>query len=152
MGINIPRTDYFSMDKNEERLMNSPRILMLEMEENIQGCLQCYRDCLRTFSRLLTLESDAELANPEQLHLLLVCDDVCRMCAEFYTPLFRISPACREPVLCRFAGDPSRFGTTCGHRPLSYASAPQHARGNSVGSPGTLRRSRVNYLMKHLRR
>jgi hypothetical protein len=119
MGINIPRTDYFSMDKNEERLMNSPRILMLEMEENIQGCLQCYRDCLRTFSRLLTLESDAELANPEQLHLLLVCDDVCRMCAEFYTPLFRISPACREPVLCRFAGDPSRFGTTCGHRPLS---------------------------------
>lgn len=57
------------MDKNEERLMNSPRILMLEMEENIQNCLQCYRVCLRTFSHLLTLEPDAELANPEQLHL-----------------------------------------------------------------------------------
>ena len=52
------------MDKNEERLMNSARILMLEMEENIQNCLQCYRVCLRTFSHLLTLEPDAELANP----------------------------------------------------------------------------------------
>lgn len=72
--------------------------LMLEMEENIQNCLQCYRVCLRTFSHLLTLEPDAGLANPEQLHLLLVCADVCRMCAEFYARFSEFHP--RAANLC----------------------------------------------------
>ena len=68
--------------------MNPNKILTHEMEEGIQDCLDCHRICLRTFSHLLTLETDAELAEPEQLNLLLDCADVCRMCADF---MLRIS-------------------------------------------------------------
>ena len=63
--------------------MNPNRILTHEMEEGIQDCLDGHRVCLRTFSHLLTLETDPELAEPAQLDLLLDCADVCRMCADF---------------------------------------------------------------------
>ncbi len=58
------------------------RILTRELEECID-CLQCHRVCLRTFSHPLTLEPDAELADREQLNLVLDAADVCRMCADF---------------------------------------------------------------------
>jgi hypothetical protein len=46
------------------RFMNPTQVLTREMEEAIQDCLECRRVCLRTFSHLLTLEPDAELADP----------------------------------------------------------------------------------------
>jgi hypothetical protein len=63
--------------------MNPTKILTHEMEESIDDCLQCHRVCMRTFSHLLTLEDDAELAGPEQLSMLLDCADLCRLCADF---------------------------------------------------------------------
>jgi hypothetical protein len=68
--------------------MNPTPVLTREMEEAIPDCLECHRICLRTFSHLLTLEPDAELAEPEQLNSLLDCADMCRVCADF---LLRIS-------------------------------------------------------------
>ena len=68
--------------------MNPTRVLSREMEEAIPDCLECHRICVRTFAHLLTLEADAELADPEQLNLLLDCADMCRMCADY---LLRIS-------------------------------------------------------------
>src|SRR6516225_8642215 len=62
LGINNPRTDYFFAGKNARK-----------MGKSIEDCLQCHRVCLRNFSHLLTLEPDAERANPEQLSLLLDC-------------------------------------------------------------------------------
>src|SRR3979409_2758905 len=95
MGCADGCTDDFHMSLHEERRVNYPsRILTREMEEGIQDCLQCHRICLRTFSHLLALEPDAELAKPEQLNLLLDCADVCRMCADF---MLRISE-CPVPV------------------------------------------------------
>src|ERR1700751_5068925 len=48
----------------EAPVRNPSRVLTREMEEAIQDCLQCHRVCLRTFLHLLTLETDAELADP----------------------------------------------------------------------------------------
>ena len=76
MGCADGCTDDFYMSLHEERRVSYPsRILTREMEEGIQDCLHCHRICLRTFSHLLALEPDAELAEPEQLNLLLDCAD-----------------------------------------------------------------------------
>jgi hypothetical protein len=58
-------------------------IVTNEMEECIQECLNCHRVCMQVFSHLLTLESDAQPATPDQLRLLLDCAQLCALCADF---------------------------------------------------------------------
>jgi hypothetical protein len=134
MGSGSRGTDYICVSLNDERRVYEPsRILTREMEEGIQDCLQCHRICLRTFSHLRTLELDAELAEPEQLNLLLDCADLCRVSADF---MLRISElhvqvaelcckACRrcqqlcelpsgeDPIVLEYAATCARCANSC---------------------------------------
>jgi hypothetical protein len=52
------RTDHFSAPARSA-YMRPSTVLTREMEEAIQDCLECHRSCWRTFSHLLTLETEA---------------------------------------------------------------------------------------------
>lgn len=123
--------------------MNPSRVFAREVQEATDDCLECHRVCLHTFSHLLTLETDAEIAEPDQLNLLLDCADICATCADFLLRASafqtRIADLCceicrRSQQLCELPGgaDPivrecaavcARCANSC-RRLLATAAAP----------------------------
>jgi hypothetical protein len=149
------------------------------MGKSIEDCLQCHRVCLRNFSHLLTLEPDAERANPEQLSLLLDCAAAIpadlrtarghRPCRTRVRPNLRavpqflqksprhlrrtLMPICRDAARSAVADGRPQARQHGSDIPSNACDSAQFWRAdNSVDSPGTLRPSRANYLMKRLRR